>query len=110
MLQRGSGSSRGRSTRGASVSEGHGGSLWGSPRSQLERARSPEEAAQAANKAALLELVIIPAELAAGVSDGARVTAQLQELRDLTRDAHAEHQARCMRIRDQVRRIQTKCK
>lgn len=83
---------------------------WGTKRSALEQVPGPQERAIEAARAAVLQLVIIPAELAAGVSSKPRMAEQLKALRDLTRDDYAGFQERCTQVRVQVQRIKTKCK
>jgi hypothetical protein len=82
---------------------------WGTKRSVLEPTPDPQQQATDSAKAAALLLVIIPAELAAGVSSEPRLTGQLNAVRSLTRDSYEGYQARCAGIREQVQRIKLKC-
>lgn len=83
---------------------------WGTKRSALERVPGPQDRAIEAAKAAALQLVIIPAELAAGVSSVPRMVELLESLRSLTRDDYAGWRLRVASMREQVQRIKTKCR
>lgn len=83
---------------------------WGTKRSVLEPTPDPQQQASDSAMAAALQLVIIPGELAAGVSNEPRLTAQLNAVRSLSRDDYAGYEARLATMLQQVQRIKLKCR